>query len=80
MIGSGVTSPSSIMRMKRGRSCRIRTLPFCALMISRLCTASATCGKVTVASPRSMLVNCTPRRGDSGAWLCADASVAASST
>src|SRR5262249_47238440 len=55
-IASGSTQPSSIIRMKRGRSCRIRTLPFWALRIARLLAATSTCGNDTVWSPRSMLV------------------------
>ena len=82
MIGSGVTRPSSIMRMKRGRSWRMRTLPFWALMMARLCTAIATWGTVTVASARSTLVRTTvPARRDIRiAWVWAVARVAASRT
>ena len=82
MIGSGVTRPSSIIRMKRGRSWRMRQLPFWALRIRRLCAATITCGSVTVESAVAMLVTTIvpPRRDIVTACACASGTVAASST
>ena len=83
MIGSGVTRPSSIIRMKRGRSCRMRTLPFWALRIAPALHGDAHLrerhGRVR---RRSMLVSTTvpPRRDISTACVCADGTVAASRT
>ena len=66
--------------MNRGRSRRMRTLPFWAPRIALPSTESASWGTVTSALPRSTLVSTTvpARRAARIVWGNTDASVAAS--